>query len=138
MKLSLTCSCVNLTQKHLIYYHTCLSFCYWVSDQDLLTKNIRIHYKTSIHSSIIIHTENTIMKGKLLLSNGLCAGCFQPFYGELYSCMVCPNYYICSECKEERKIHNQHKMIDVDDSVMHYFGEKLQHYCIVHEIIGYL
>ena len=38
--------------------------------------------------------------------------------------MVCKKYFLCSECKEERQIHSQHKMLAMDDSVLYYHGEK--------------
>ena len=40
----------------------------------------------------------------------ICDGCFQQIYGVMHLCLVCPNYCLCSECKDN-EVHKEHDMV---------------------------
>ena len=43
----------------------------------------------------------------------MCKGCnAEPIHGPCYSCMTCPDYYLCEDCNL-KQIHKEHEMFQV-------------------------
>lgn len=52
----------------------------------------------------------TRLRNGRLHPGAICDGCFQQIYGVMHLCRVCPNYCLCSECKDN-EVHKEHDMV---------------------------
>lgn len=59
---------------------------------------------------ILMHLAETRLRNGRLHPGAICDGCFQQIYGVLHKCLVCPDYCLCSECKD-KEVHKEHEMI---------------------------
>ena len=60
---------------------------------------------------ILMHLAETRLRNGQLHPGAICDGCFQQIYGVIHLCRVCPDYCLCSECKDS-DVHKEHDMID--------------------------
>ena len=60
--------------------------------------------------STLIYLSELRLRNGQLHPGAICGGCYQQIYGVIHQCLVCPDYCLCSECKDS-DVHKEHNMV---------------------------
>ena len=77
------------------------------------TKSTILHcymHQFSFNFNTLIHLSELRLRNGQLHPGAICGGCYQQIYGVMHQCLVCPDYCLCSECKDS-DVHKEHDMV---------------------------